>query len=285
MSVNMTPSDVPQDMYSIVANRIKDKFAEMEDLIDIEFAILWSQFGFDRALTKRQCMTKSYGSTLHSCTEYTRQYVQDRIDAGDTDVFGEFRGQATLWMSKLIWNTINEVVQGPQETMEWLQAVSRAYTAAGLPMEWETPSGFVVHHYYPEWKSRQVKTFIDGKEVKPRIREEQEGSISSYEVANGISANLIHSLDASHLVATVNRMAERGITDMVTIHDSFGVHACHVGVLYETLRETFIELYEEYDPINGLVKRAIKDGIQIPIPPLKGSYEVSEVSDSVYFFT
>ena len=284
-AVNMLPGDRPQDMYTIVSEAVREKFSGFTDLIDIEFAIMWAQFGWDRNLVKRQCMTKAYGSTLHSCTAYTREYVRDRLDSGSRDPFGDFKGPAVVWMSKLIWESINETVRGPQDTMEWLQTLARAYNSKGLPMEWESPSGFTIHHFYPEWKSRQIRTYVDGQEVKPRVREEDHSKICEHEVVNGISANFIHSLDAAHLVAVVNRLAAAGVTSILTIHDSYGVHARHAALLDRVLREEFVRMYTENDPLGGLVKRAATDSITAPALPAQGDLDLSLVLDAPFFFS
>jgi DNA-directed RNA polymerase len=285
LAVNLTASTAPQDMYQLVADLVRDKMGSMVDPVDVEMAIMWLRFGFDRNTVKRQCMTKPYGSTQHSCTEYTRQYVSDKLQGGAEDTFGEFKQQATIWMSKLIWDSINDLVTGPQQTMEWLKGVARAYNKAGKVIEWTTPTGFLVHHYYPEWQSRQVKTFIDGQVVKPRIREEKQDSIAANDVVNGISANFIHSLDASHLVRVIRRLKEEGIYSVLAIHDSIGVHAADAETLARVIREEFVAMYTDHDPLRVLIMESEKQGIPIDPPPSMGSFDIREVLQSTYFFS
>ena len=284
-AVNMLPTDKPKDMYLIVADKIRDGFQTLSDPIDIEYALMWLQFGWDRNLTKRQCMTKSYGATMRSCTSYTKDYVDDGIEKGKPDVFGKHRHQAVLWMAQRIWDTINELVTGPQETMEWLKTVAREYNRQGVTMEWTTPTGFLVHHYYPEWKSRQVKCFIDGREMKPRMREEEHGSISKTDVVNGISANYTHSHDAAHLARIILRMRDLGHS-VWAIHDSIGVQPAAAADLARVIRETFVELYET-SPLNGLAKEAqrVLGESNVPPVPAMGDLDLRDIMSADYFFS
>ena len=47
-----------------------------------------------------------------------------------------------------------------------------------------------------------------------------------------------------------------GIEDIWTIHDSFGVHPCHVEALREIVNRTFVELHR--DPLVVHLKRIIE---------------------------
>jgi DNA-directed RNA polymerase len=61
-----------------------------------------------------------------------------------------------------------------------------------------------------------------------------------------VAPNFVHSLDATHLMMVVNRLADEEITDSYAmIHDSFGVHACDVDEMHYAIRDEFINLYSE----------------------------------------
>lgn len=65
------------------------------------------------------------------------------------------------------------------------------------------------------------------------------------------------------------------------IHDSYGVHARYAEVLAATLREEFVRLYEEHDPVGALCEKYPVLGD----PPSKGSLDLREVLKSDYFFS
>lgn len=76
-------------------------------------------------------------------------------------------------------------------------------------------------------------------------------------------------------------LAAQGINDVSMIHDSYGVHARYAEVLASTLREEFVRMYEDYDPVAALCEKYPMLGT----PPSKGSLDIREVLESSYFFS
>ena len=72
-----------------------------------------------------------------------------------------------------------------------------------------------------------------------------EDSINGDDSANGAAPNLVHSLDASHLVRTICRcIGVRGERMcFAAVHDSFATHARDSQALRGELRKAFQEIY------------------------------------------
>jgi DNA-directed RNA polymerase len=64
---------------------------------------------------------------------------------------------------------------------------------------------------------------------------------------DSIAPNFVHSLDAAHLVRVVNACAADGINDILTVHDSFAVHAPHAVQLNQIIRREMGMMYQAYD--------------------------------------
>lgn len=94
--------------------------------------------------------------------------------------------------------------------------------------------------------------------------------------SQGASPNLIHSLDAAHLVMTVCK-ADFPVT---TIHDSFGCLPADMPKLFVLLRQTFLELYKQ-DPLTSLMKDIGGDISKVKF----GSLDLSLILDSEYCFS
>lgn len=62
----------------------------------------------------------------------------------------------------------------------------------------------------------------------------------------GILPNFIHSMDAAHLIKTVQLAISRGVTDFSVIHDSYGTHAADMPVLAACIREAFVNMYNSW---------------------------------------
>ena len=86
---------------------------------------------------------------------------------------------------------------------------------------------------------------VAGKRRHLQLRWDIPNSVNIKKHASGIAANLVHSMDAAHLMATVNRLVRDGITDFTFVHDAYGTHAADMPVLSRCLRETFVEQYSQ----------------------------------------
>lgn len=104
----------------------------------------------------------------------------------------------------------------------------------------------------------------------------------------GISPNFIHSLDAAHMMRTVNYCVEAGLTSFAMVHDSFGSHASDAEELSYQLRLAFVHQYQ--DDVLGNFREQLMEQIPSalaakipPLPPM-GTLELEGVMQSDYFF-
>ena len=75
-------------------------------------------------------------------------------------------------------------------------------------------------------------------------------------IKTGLVPNFIHSFDAVHMQMVILELNKRGIEDIWSVHDSFGVHACHVEEMREIVKETFVELHRE--PLDKHIENIVK---------------------------
>jgi DNA-directed RNA polymerase len=174
------------------------------------------------------------------------------------------------------------VIKG-KEAMAWLDKAGKDIVKWGdAPdgvISWVTPSGFLATQTYYDYEEHSVATKLFGHARIKVLVEGPEPSAARH--SQGLSPNFIHSMDASHLHLTVNKMAERvpGVS-LAMIHDSFGTHAADTEIMYHVLREEFVRMYTEHDPIQDFAKRYM-----IPNPPKKGNLDLSLVLQSRYVFS
>ncbi|MGH6909880.1 MAG: DNA-directed RNA polymerase, partial [Phenylobacterium sp.] len=251
-AVNLLPAAKPQDIYQRVADVVTDKLKELAfvdttgDFVDPEagrMALSWLDFGIDRKLTKRPVMVLPYGGTLHSCREYVEAAVKEKgIPPGwELDLF-----KRTMFVAKIVWQSIGEVVVAARQAMDWLQKAARLAAAEGLPVNWTTPVGFHVLQRYVETKSREIDTHVSGGVVKRRLRltiTEPTNVIDKNRQAAAISPNFVHSMDGAALMLYVVSAKAVGIKVFSMIHDSYGTLAADTGLSAMCLRRAFVTLY------------------------------------------
>jgi len=165
--------------------------------------------------------------------------------------------------------------------MGWLKGCAKEITAAGYLVAWTTPLGFPVVQPYRKVAKERIVThrgnFVLTHEpgtAKPAGRKH----------INGVAPNVVHSLDATHMLLVARECAERRIS-FASVHDSYWTHSGTAAAMGEILREQFAAVYTENVAENLRREWMRKFGVDLPEPPVVGDFDVSDVLRSPYFFS
>jgi DNA-directed RNA polymerase len=291
-AVNLVPTELPADIYQKVADRVLLRVEEDAAGDDEEKAALaqgWLKHGVNRKVCKRPVMTLAYGAKAFG---FKTQVFEDTVlpykfEVGQENFPWEGTGwKAASYMGSLIWDCVGEVVVAARQAMDWLQKAARAASKEGLPVRWETPDGLVVLQAYPKMLTKRIKLTFGGVNHRLTLATNVSAELDNSKQANGISPNWVHSMDASHMRATVRRCWAEGIRSFSLIHDSYGTHAGNAWALAQFLREEFIEMYQEdvMQRFKEDLELQLPEGTELdPLPP-KGSLDLAQVLESRYFF-
>lgn len=286
-AVNLIPQDKPNDIYMRVAEVVQLKIAQAVKEGNA-FARAWDG-RITRSLVKRPVMTLPYGSTQAGMREQLVDELDKAREEGkpilEIDESEEY--PAVSYLAQLVYESIGEVVIAARTAMDWLQEVARIAAGAGLPIYWTTPMGLPIMQMYHTTTSKMVNAFISGNRYRLTL-EEPTRQINKRKQGQGISPNVVHSLDAAHMQRTVLLCKQNGIDDFAMVHDSFGTHAANTEELYYLLRVAFIEQYSDNvlekfrnEIINQLPPKIAE---KIPELPPMGNLELERIIDSEYFF-
>ncbi len=284
-AVNLMPSDMPNDIYQQVADVCTQKLKDLTTQPgDNEGAHNWLRpFGDDgmpRKLSKRPVMTLPYGSTPNACTSSIFQWIQDERPKWFPDNT-DFRH--SMYLSPILWSSISEVVVAARTAMDWIQRQTKTITKYNCPLEYATVLGFPVYQATKKRTSVQIETQIGGRLRVTYIENTPE--LDSRKQRQGSSPNLIHSVDATHLMMVVNAGLDEDMDCFAMIHDDFGVHAAYIEHWQEIIRDTFIQLHKPADILPNF-KAAHEQSTQVelePLPPLQ-TLDLHDVFNSPYFF-
>ena len=289
-AVNLVPADAPADIYQEVANKVVESLHAIAndpdgDPEDVQFAKDWLAYGVDRKTVKRPVMILPYGGTRYSCQDYILEAITEASRTGKSTPWDTYQGiRAAAFLARLVWSAINLTLTGACQVMAWLQKIARLYNQAGIPILWQSPSGFYVLQKYPDIESHKVKTHLLGSITFCQIGVLGKTLDQKKQVA-GISPNFVHSMDAAALVLTTLKAAEHGIQAFAMIHDSYGTHAGNTEIFHRLIRETFADMYKDNDVLAQLYETAKSTlNIAIPKPPAQGSLDIDMVRQSPYFF-
>ncbi len=281
-ATNLTASELPQDIYTQVAQEATRQVRED----DTELARKCLEFGIDRKIAKRPVMIVPYSGTRHACRQYIEEAMQDKINKGEANPFGDDLFEASSYLSKYVWDAISDVIVSAREVMTYIKDVADVYSDHNKHMEWVTPTGWLVLQNYNETDSKRIKTHINGNTVSLSFPKDRDNAVHRKRTGLGSSPNFIHSMDAAAMTKTINRATKLGIEDYAMVHDSYGTHSTNMPMLSEVLREEFVNMYEQHDVLTELRDHAITVlGTQdVPVPPSKGNLDLREVLKSQYFF-
>lgn len=311
--VCLTPSEKPADVYQAVCDRAKS-IVEADATKGDEMAKVVLKNGVTRSLVKRNVMTFAYSSEQYG---FAKQHQKDLMQPLALKVlegqlvehpYGIDNGfKASIYIAKVVWRAVNEIVKDASSGMRFFQRCAQVLAHERKGLHWITPVGLPVFHKYNHWDVKQVRLFlydqsvpvvqaktndkVEGdnvlKRIAANIRVKPNERINKEKAKSAVAPNVIHSMDAAHLMLTVLQANFLGISSFSLIHDSFGTHAANTTRFFLTIRESFVDMYENYDPFEEIhyqTDKALEDKTKTPQLPARGNLDLSQVIDSLYAF-
>lgn len=285
----------PADVYTDVAVQVEGylekgeypkqfTFTTKDDVTKTESTITEAndlQGNVTRKLTKRNVMTVPYSVTKRGMYDQVRELLDEMEDNEQTFWRGDKWIVARL-LVELNKRAINHVVEGASIGQDFVKGVIHDFYAneAEKPLVWMTPFfNFPVVQWKVKLKVDRVRTVLGSLQVrKPTTK------INKQQQYNGIAPNLIHSLDATLMYLTVEKLREQGVDGFMLIHDSFGVPANAVGLLNDAVRESFVELFSA-NPLEQWLKQIDKDKLDQLDDIMINTLDLEDVYDSTYIFS
>lgn len=273
MFTNLLPNNgtEKEDIYAgVAAVAIANIQRDHDNLAQSQY---WLSAGVPRSAAKRPVMTYVYGGTLMSCGDYVLLDMQER----GMQALPEYSlSKLSVYLGRHLRRGIESAVPSSATAMRFLR-----HLAGLMPQDqaihWVTPAGFPVIQQYA--KEEVVRVDMPGMGIRLSMTRFDQTKLNRAKCVNGIAPNFVHSLDSGHLVRVI--VAFEG--DLVPIHDSFATHPCDVDRMHEVLREEFVLMYADADPLQTLV-----DSVQpytdevIELPP-KGTLDIQRVLKSEFF--
>ena len=285
LATNCIPSDEPQDIYQMVADRATEKLRKISE----QWATDWIGFlgpaGLPRKAVKRPVMTLPYGAKRMTARDYVRDWYREvnPLRAGADDPCGSSIGK----VADLVWDSIGEIVPLAVEAMGWLQQIAGMFAQKSIPLVWRTPVvNLTVGQAYYKRRVDRIETVLSGSVRRVAWDGRDTDAMSGRKMKDAISPNLIHSLDASAMYLTIDKAARSGVRDFAMVHDSFGTHAANASKLFEAVRSAYAEIFggnylEEW---REQVQAALPDDVVIPPAPSQGTMDPGVILGSPYFF-
>jgi len=288
-------SDKPADVYTDVAVQVEKyleegkhptqfTFTTRDGVNKTESTITEAndlQGNVTRKLTKRNVMTVPYSVTKRGMYDQVRELLDEMEDNEEVFWKGDKWIVARL-LVELNKKAIDSVIKGASTGQDFVKSIIHDYyeEETEKPLVWTTP-----YYHFPvvQWKTKtskeRIKTVLGSLAVRKPTNK-----INKQQQYNGIAPNLIHSLDATLMYLTVEKLRQKGVNSFMLIHDSFGVPANDVDFLNDAVRESFVELFKE-KPLHLWVEQIYPDRLGECDKVMIDTLNLDDVYDSTYIFS
>ncbi|EFA08534.1 DNA-directed RNA polymerase, mitochondrial [Tribolium castaneum] len=291
-SVNLCPSEVPQDVYSAVVALVEQqRLVDAANGVEVAKAL----HGFvKRKVIKQTIMTTVYGVTKYGARLQIARQLKD-IDDFPKDLVWA----ASSYLTGRTFDSLRSMFTSTREIQDWFTDCARLISMSGQHVEWVTPMGLPIVQPYIRYKnlgtSLVYKPYHMDEFEKPNVMKQK----------NAFPPNFIHSLDSSHMMLTSLFCERAGIT-FVSVHDCYWTHPSTVDIMNKICREQFVALHslpilenlsmfltEKYSfrnddligdgSISDLTKTKLNKVLRKL--PKTGDFDITQVLKSVYFFS
>lgn len=277
--VNLEPGDRPADVYSAVAELVKESIAE--DLkTDNTFAKAVDG-KITRKVVKQTVMTNVYGVTFMGA----KAQVQKQLEAAYPNIQKDTEIPPNLLASYIatkIFKALSTMFRGAHDIQFWLGECAGRICRALTPEQmsriskgddkpilvsstrsrsvkkekpiaeqilsqlrstvvWTTPLRMPVVQPYRKSGTRIIETSMQDLTLQVPERSDP---VNRRKQLQAFPPNFIHSLDASHMLLSALECDELGLS-FAAVHDSFWTHAADVDIMNRVLRDCFIRIHSE----------------------------------------
>ncbi|XP_074491779.1 DNA-directed RNA polymerase, mitochondrial isoform X1 [Sebastes fasciatus] len=293
-SVNLMPCDVPQDVYSGVAQQVEE-FRARDAASGMKTAQVLEGF-ISRKVVKQTVMTVVYGVTRYG----GRLQIEKRLK--EIDEFPkEHVWDASHYLVRMVFSGLKEMFTGTREIQDWLTESARLISKSGHTVEWVTPLGLPVIQPYHRKRNQVLKSTM--QHINLQITHDAKERPDTVKQKNAFPPNFIHSLDSTHMMLTALHCYSAGLT-FVSVHDCFWTHAITVDTMNKVCREQFVALHSQ--PILQELSTFLLQKYCTALPteaknkkyqeyrrlmlllaqvPQTGDFDLQRVKESTYFFS
>uniref|UniRef100_H3CZ72 DNA-directed RNA polymerase n=1 Tax=Tetraodon nigroviridis TaxID=99883 RepID=H3CZ72_TETNG len=293
-SVNLMPCEVPQDVYSGVAQQVEELRAR-DAKSGLKIAQVLEGF-ISRKVVKQTVMTVVYGVTRYG----GRLQIEKRLK--EIDEFPkEHVWDASHYLVRLVFSGLKEMFTGTREIQDWLTESARLISKSGHTVEWVTPLGLPIIQPYHRTRNQVLKSTM--QHINLQINHDTKERPDTVKQKNAFPPNFIHSLDSTHMMLTALHCYSAGLT-FVSVHDCFWTHALTVDTMNKVCREQFVALHSQ--PILQELSNFLLRKYCTSLPsearnkkyqecrrlmlllakvPQTGDFDLQRVKESTYFFS
>lgn len=246
MSVNLSPADKPQDVYSDVLQLV-ELAREKDEMNGVEVAKVLKNF-IKRKVIKQTVMTTVYGVTKYGARLQIMKQLKDVENFPQ-----EWAWAASAYLANKTFESIREMFNSTKEIQDWFFESARLISSVcNDNVEWVSPLGLPIVQPYSNTRVKNNPKKLCSDTITDEVK-----NPNSLKQRNAFPPNFIHSLDACHMMLTSIYCERMGLT-FASVHDCYWTHASTVPEMSRICREQFVALHSQpilEDLSKSLVKK------------------------------
>lgn len=309
----------PGDLYSKLLVHINNEIQNLGKS-NPKYSIL-SEIALTRKIVKKPIMTKTYNSTIIGMKDSISNAVESvlenkikfyKLHDKDGNVILVTENEI-LQIAKIIYNSIYIQYPGLKLIFDYFIDMVKAFNQLDIPIQWMTPAGVKIIQYYNKTVQNKIAIYLGGKSRK-LVLQTPINSLDKRKQTSSLIPNVVHSLDAAHIMNLVEAISKKNSFSLITVHDCFGSHPNNIPNLNELVLSEFIKLYTTHDFLKafhetnlnlfqsydldiveikdkkGITKTIVcsiegKKKVVIPNLPLLGKLNLNDIKESKHFIT
>lgn len=281
--VNLSPGDKPADVYSAVADLVREGVDKDAALGNPMAKAMVGKI--KRKVVKQTVMTNVYGVTFAGAKKQVLKQI-NALYPNIEEEKGVGAGLVASYITTRIFKALSTMFKGAHDIQYWLGEIGGRVCRALTPEQIEQVTKHDVEPAYGINKAKKIQTKDDLASlfrsaiiwttplrmpiVQPYRKSNNKVIVTSIQTLTlqnpdhfdpvdrrkqlqAFPPNFIHSLDASHMMLSALECHELGL-DFAAVHDSFWTHAADVDVMNRVLRDAFIRIHKE-----DVIKRLLSE--------------------------
>lgn len=340
ITVNLSPynqEDKPNDIYSellIHINKAINKFGDDDNeyekfsLIklnrsDIKTSVMTKVYNVSKYGMAKQLENKFKSTDYSDLDDISKELIKslkknklNRNNNNDTYFRAPGIDNKPVFLSRkdifIIANIINDqifvVYPSLNNIYSYFLEISKLMIRLGTPITWITPTGIRITQHYLKSKQSVISTKLFNK-TKKMVIKEYLNETDKLKQSNAIIPNIVHSLDATHLMNVINTNFDEKYDPIITVHDCFGTHPNNMEQLVYRVKKEFIILYSQQNflqTFHNRIIQSIRDNnfevlfnseeqqnyvvlneelLKIPNTPQLGELDLQKIIESKYMIT
>jgi DNA-directed RNA polymerase len=193
------------------------------------------------------------------------------------------------YMATILCEETANMIGPAKAAMLWFKRLGKLAGEHNITLTWTSPSGLAVRQHYMDLRPVRIPLHHLSPVVKTIALEQETLDLNPTRMANGLSPNVIHSLDASHMAFTTVDAFAKGVTNLGGIHDCFATTPAEMRQVRDSVRNTFAAMYSEdwLDTITSELLSQIPEDLRSKLPdrPMAGQLDINLVRTATYFIT